>query len=73
MRTPTSKLEKFLGGLKVIHMHQASAHMKAENGRFLVGDASDLFLSKGMIEHLKGLGFIVDEKSSQFVFDLKEE
>lgn len=73
MKTPTSKLEKFLEGLKVIHMHQASAHMKAERGRFLVGNASDLFLSKGMVQHLEGLGFVVDEKTSQFVFELKEE
>lgn len=73
MKTPTSKLEKFVAGLVILRDHQASAHMKSETGRFLVGNASDPFLSKGMIEHLKGLGFVVDEKASQFVFTLKEE
>lgn len=69
----TSQLEKFVDGLTILRDHQASAHMVSQSGRFLVGDASDPYLSKGMKEHLKGLGFVVDEKSSQFVFTLKEE
>jgi hypothetical protein len=68
----TSRFEKFLAGLNVIHTHQAAAHMRAEHGQFLVGNASDPFLSKGMIKHLEELGFGIDEKTSQFVFDLRE-
>lgn len=73
MKTPTSKFEKFITGLVILRDHQASAHMVSQPGRFLVGNASDPYLSKGLFDYLDGLGFAVDEKSQQFVFTLKEE
>lgn len=74
VKQPTSKFEKFLLGLKVIVQAQPGASMDfTVDGKFLVGHATDPFLSEGMKQYLLGLGFSIDDKKEMFAFLVKNE
>lgn len=71
-RQPTSKLEKFYEGLRIIKQHQPAASLAAAEGKLFVGNTEDVHISPGAREYLKGLGFTEDKDRMMFVFSTQK-
>jgi hypothetical protein len=66
-KQPQSKFEKLFAGLKVIIQHQPAAEIK---GTVALGNPNDKFITEGMKQHLRGLGF--DTDGEHFIFKVDE-
>lgn len=73
-RQPISKFEKLLAGLNALVLLQPAAKIDfAGQGYLLIGNTDDPYISQGMKDHLRKLGFSEDKETQMFSFMLKDE
>ena len=70
-RQPVSKFEKLVEGLTKLLVAQPAARVSVEEGKLFVGDTTDPFISRGLKDYMKNMGFEVEKEC--FMFHTKEE